>query len=68
MDITITEQFLEYFKIIDIAIEKISNLKEGKITNLPSWVLVHRHIKIGLTQKQKGCVVKISLILILKMM
>ncbi len=49
-----------YLTIVDESIELLSKNNEGKISNLPGWVLHNRQIDIGVTKDSEGIVVKIT--------
>jgi len=54
------ETITRYLSIVDESIDNLSNHNEGKLPNLPSWVLQKRQIDIGVTKDDEGVVIKIT--------
>ena len=54
------EIITRYLSIVDESLEELSARNEGKISNLPSWVLQKRKIDIGITKDNEGVVIKIK--------
>lgn len=55
-----TEIITRYLSIIDESLDQLSNLYEGNLSNLPSWVFQKRKIDIGVTTDKEGVVIKIT--------
>ena len=47
----------EYFHIVDESLDQLSNHQEGKIVNLPGWVLQKRTVK---NTSQTRCQVRLE--------
>ena len=45
----------QYFQELDASIHTLSNMQEGKIANLPSWVLSHRRITLAISTEHQLC-------------
>ena len=54
------KSIIEYFQILDDSLDVLSQHNEGKLQNLPSWVLQKRRIEIGVTPDREGVVLKID--------
>ena len=53
-----SQSVLEYFAVLDQALERLSNRKEGSISNLPSYALKSRRIKLGVTADGSAVAIK----------
>lgn len=53
-----SQSVLEYFAVLDQALERLSNRKEGSISNLPSYALKRRRIKLGVTADGSAVAIK----------
>lgn len=51
---------IEYLQTVDNSLDVLSQHNEGKLQNLPSWVLQKRTIEIGVTTDGEGIVLKIN--------
>lgn len=49
---------IEYFRVLDSALENLSKKQEQKITGLPSWALSYRDIYIGMCDKDNLFIIK----------
>lgn len=56
----LVETVKEYLSVLDSSLEKLSNKYEGKISNLPSWMLAPRNVSIGTTLDGQGVVLKVE--------
>jgi hypothetical protein len=54
------ETIVQYLISIDCSLDILSSHGEGKLSNLPSWVLQKRNIDIGVTEDNEGIVIKIT--------
>lgn len=49
---------IEYFRVLDSSLEKISEKQEQKIIGLPSWALSYRNIYLGMCDKDNLLIIK----------
>lgn len=49
----------QYFSELDAAIHTLSHMQEGLTASLPSWVLSHRRITLGISSEHQLCAYKI---------
>jgi hypothetical protein len=51
--------FIEYFALLDKALDELCKHQEGKIPKLPSWVFTSRDFRVGITEDGCGLIVRI---------
>jgi len=54
------EAIVKYLLAVDSSLDILSKHEEGKLSELPSWVLQKRNIDIGVTEDNEGVVIKIT--------
>jgi hypothetical protein len=49
-----------YFRVLDAAIEKLSNGQEGFVSGLPGWLLSQREIRVCVTPDGEGAALRVA--------